>query len=214
MTHGSSIGRSTRSFATAVALAGLWAIAAGAEQGAAPQEGHGWWAEVDLGYGRLERHAQSTTLYNDSFAMSLAGGLRVTPHVMIGLDLGGYGLQSTCASTPAHFCTPSELERGKGLEHLLFVADYRPAIRDGWLLHAGLGMSGYWDQAVSQYYNRDNSYGWAAELGTGYTWRLGSRGHLGLRAGYEFGHLSGGQSAGVPAFDYGAFKLMLNCAYY
>ena len=177
-------------------------------------EGHRWWVELDLGYGRVERSAPSGTLNNDTFALNFAGGLRVSPHVKVGLDLGGHNLQSTCLSTPSHPCTPSELERGKGLEHLFVVADYRPGLSDGWLLHAGLGASGYWAQSVSQYYNRDNSYGWGGELGTGYTWRVGSAVHLGMRAGYEFGHLSGAENAGLPAFDYSAFKLTFACAYY
>lgn len=209
-----SIGRLIVAFAAAVGMAGLVVSPVRAEQASSELEGHRWWAEVGLGYGRVERSAQSATLHNDSFALNIAGGLRVSPHVKVGLDLGGYNLQSTCLSTPSHVCTPSELEHGKGLEHLFIVADYRPAVHDGWLLRAGLGASGYWDQSVSQYYNHDNSYGWGGELGTGYTWRLGSAAHLGLRAGYEFGHLSGAGGAGVPAFDYSVLKVTFVCAYY
>jgi hypothetical protein len=209
-----SIGRLTVAFAAVVGISGLLVSPVRAEQPSSELEGHRWWAEVGLGYGRVERSAQPGTLRNDSFAFNIAGGLRVSPHVKVGLDLGGYNLQSTCLSTPSHLCTGSELQRGKGLEHLFIVADYRPAVHDGWVLRAGLGGSGYWDQSVSQYYNRDNSYGWGGELGAGYTWLAGSAAHLGLRAGYEFGHLGGSGGAGIPAFDYSALKVTLVCAYY
>jgi hypothetical protein len=82
------------------------------------------------------------------------------------------------------------------------------------LVHAGAGAAGYWAQSVSQYYNRDNSYGWGAEVGTGYSWRVGSAGHIGARADYEFGHLNGNQGASVPAFDYSAVKVTVTFGYY
>ncbi len=200
--------------AAAVATCGLLWSPAGADEASSEARGSRFWAELALGYGRVERSASAQTLHDDSFALNLTGGLSVSPRLEVGLDLGGYNLQSTCLSSPAHPCTPLEMERGKGLEHLFVVADFRPAARDGWLLHAGLGGSAYWAQAVSQYYNRANSYGWGAEVGTGYTWRLGSRSHLGLRAGYELGRLGGNASAGVPAFDYSALKLAVSVAYY
>jgi len=195
-------------------MAGLLVSPVRAEQASGDPEGHRWWAEVGFGYGRLELKAQSATLHKDSFAFNYTVGLRVSPHVKVGLDLGGYNLQSTCVSTPSHPCSPSDLEHGRGIEHLFIVADYRPAVHDGWLLHAGLGATNYWDQSVSPYYDHANSYGWGGELGTGYTWRLGFAAHLGFRVGYEFGHLSGSGSAWVPPFDYSALKVTLVCAYY
>ena len=200
-------------FAAVLAIAGLLASSVQAEEASSKVQGHRFWAELDLGYGHVERSASSQTLSDDSFALDVMGGLSVSPTVKVGLDLGGYNLQSTCVSTPSHLCSPSESERGKGLEHLLIVADFRPA-SDGWLLHGGFGASGYWAQSVSQYYNRANSYGWGGEIGVGYTWRAGSATHVGVRVGYEFGHLSGNESAGIPAFDYSALKMTLALAYY
>jgi len=209
-----SIGRLIVAIAAVVGIAGLSASPAQAEQTSSELEGPRWWAEVGLGYGRVERSAASGTLRDDSFALNLAGGVRISPKVHVGLDLGGYNLQATCLSTPSHICTSSESARGKGIEHLFIVADYRAGVRDGWLLHAGLGVSGYWAQSVNEYYNRANSYGWGGELGTGYTWRVGPACHLGARAGYEFGHLNGNEGAGVPAFDYSALKVTVTLAYF
>jgi hypothetical protein len=178
-------------------------------------EGNLFWAEADLGFGRVERRVTASgSVSDDSVAGDFAGGLRVSPSWRIGLDLGGFNLQSTCLSSPTHPCNSQQLQRGKGIEHLLACADFRPSGADGWLLHAAVGGSAYWAQSVSQYYNRANSYGWGGELGTGYTWRFGMAGHAGLRAGYELGHLGGNLRAGVPAFDYSAFKLTLMLAYY
>jgi len=201
-------------FASMLGIAALLASPVGAEDASSKPPSHRFWAELDLGYGHVERSASSQTLSDDSFALDFMAGLSVSPGVKVGLDLGGYNLQSTCASTPSHLCTPSESERGKGLEHLFIVADFRPAVNDGWLLHGALGASGYWAQSVSQYYNRANSYGWGGEIGVGYTWRAGSATHAGVRVGYEFGHLSGNESAGVPAFDYSALKMTFALAYY
>ncbi len=212
ITH-ASIRRLIVAIAAVVAISGSLVGPAQAEQASSELEGLRWWAEVGLGYGHVERSADSGTLRDDSFALDFAGGLRVSPKLRIGLDLGGYNLQATCLSSPSHICTPSELDRGKGIEHLFIVADYRPGGRDGWLLHAGLGVGGYWAQSVNGNYNRVNSYGWGGELGTGYTWRIGSAAHLGVRAGYEFGHLNGNEGAGVPAFDYSALKLTVTLAY-
>src|SRR5215469_9791523 len=103
-----SIGRLIVAFAAVVGMAGLRVSPVRAAQASSELEGHGWWAEVGLGYGRVELRAQSATLHNDSLAFSFAGGLRVSPHVKVGLDLGGYNLQSTCVSTPSHLCTSSD----------------------------------------------------------------------------------------------------------
>ncbi len=200
--------------ATAVGIFGLSLSQAHAQEVSSEVQGHRFWGEIGVGYGHVERSASAGTLHDESFALDLAGGLSVSPQLKLGLALGGYNLQSTCLSSPGHACTPAEMQRGKGIEHLLIVADFRPAVRDGWLLHAGVGASGYWAQSVSQYQNRANSYGWGGEIGGGYTWKVASETHVGVRAAYEFGHLSGNEGAGVPAFDYSALKVTMTLAYY
>ncbi len=170
--------------------------------------GERFWAEADVGYARLSRHAASESVRSNTFAFDLAGGIRVSPQLRIGLDFGGFTLQATCASP---FCNGQELEQGKGIEHLLAVADFRPRVRDGWLVRAGVGPSGYWAQSAG---NHSNWNGWEAELGTGYTWRLGMAGHVGLRAGYGFGHVGGDSNRQIPEFDYSAVKVSVTVAYY
>ena len=110
------------SFAVAslAVMAGMLVSPVRAEEASGQVQDHRFWAELGLGYGYVERSASSQTISDNSFALDVSGGLRVSPHVKVGLDLGGYNLQATCLSTPSHSCTPLETQRGKGIEHLFY----------------------------------------------------------------------------------------------
>lgn len=171
-----------------------------------------YWAELDVGYARVERRENLHSVGDDSVALDFSGGIRAGPRLRVGLDLGGYTLQVPCLSGVDPYCPGNQANRGRSIEHLLLGVDFRPEGEDGWLLHGGAGLNAFWAEQAG---TSAHCCGWEGELGTGYTWRIAdSSAHAGLRAAYVYGHFEAGASAGIPASDYHAVKIMLTIAYY
>ncbi|HJS91799.1 MAG TPA: hypothetical protein VJ738_17660 [Steroidobacteraceae bacterium] len=171
-----------------------------------------FWAELGLGYARVERHENLQSVGDDSVALDFSGGLRVALPLWVGLDLGGYTIQVPCLSGVDPYCPGNQANRGRSIEHLLVGLDFRPRGEDGWLLHGGAGLNAFWAEQAG---TSAHCCGWEGELGTGYTWRLGdSSAHAGIRADYVYGRFEAGSNAGIPASDYSALKVMFTIAYY
>lgn len=195
-------------FATLVLMAPpLWA------DGAYPMtQAKRYWAELDLGYARVERRESLHAVGDDSAALDFIGGLLVAPAFRVGLDLGGYTIQVPCLTGLNPYCPGNQANRGRSIEHVLVGLDFRPGGGDGWLVHGGAGLNAFWAQQAG---TSAHCCGWEGELGAGYTWRLGdSSAHAGIRANYVYGHFEAGANAGIPASDYSAVKVMLTIAYY
>lgn len=184
----------------------LWALDSDAP---APKP---YWAELALGYARIERQEHLNSVSDDSVAFDLSGGIRVAPRFRVGVALGGFTLQIPCLTGENPSCPGSQANRGRSIEHLLATIDYRPWGEDGWLLHAGTGFTAFWAEQAG---NSAHCCGWEGELGTGYTWRIRDTGaHAGVRAGYVRGHFGVSANGVVPASDYSGLKVTLTIAYY
>ncbi len=171
-----------------------------------------YWAELGVGYARVERHENLHSVGDDSVALDLSGGIRIRPRFRVGLDLGGFTLQVPCLAGVDPYCPGNQVNRGRSIEHLLAGVDFRPQGEDGWLLHGGAGLNAFWAQQAGV---SAHCCGWEGEVGTGYTWRIGdSAAHAGIRASYVYGHFEAGANAGIPASDYSAVKVMFLIAYY
>jgi hypothetical protein len=93
-----------------VALLALVAVlvpGAATAQQAAPR--HGLWIGFGLGGGRVEHWSdQAAAVRRTTVTASLRGGLTVTPALRLGLEINGWGLETSNPNDPARGVTVNE----------------------------------------------------------------------------------------------------------
>lgn len=162
-----------------VALGALVAVlvprAATAEQ--APPR-HGLWIGFGLGGGRVEHWSdQAAAVRRTTVTASLRGGLTVTPALRLGLEINGWGLETSNPNDPA---------RGVTVNETLFIAQVYPWPAKGWYLKGGLGWGGYHSNHAADW--GSSAFG-AIALGAGYELRLGRNVRATLAADWARGPL-------------------------
>ena len=137
------------------ALVFLSMLLAGGRGVAHGQQRAGFWADVQLGYGRLQLGSDQEPHHgHDSFALAFDVGGTLNPHVRLGLELGGWLLESFSPDDPA---------RGESVSHLLAIVEVYPWQGRGLFLKLGAGRAMY---TISHPLEFDSS-GWGGSIGVG-----------------------------------------------
>ena len=133
-----------------------------------------WWVGLEAGGGVVKRDRRETST-DSAIYLSFKGGLAVTEHLLLGIELGGYTLESGNLWDPAE---------GAGISKSLFVAQVYPsACRTGWYGKVGGGYLSYWDHDP----DGQEGNGWGATAAIGYDFSLGGFGSLGPLVSLSYG---------------------------
>ena len=162
-----------------------------------------WWGDVALGVASL--HTDAAPSGGDSrtgWVFDVAGGMRIGSHWLVGLELGGIGIEAYNLYDDT---------QGQSLGHVFAMAQYHAAMSTGWFAHIGAGWSSYTDNGFDGYLRQGD--GWGAELGFGYEWRVAQWSLVTVLARYEMGHISLDNSGFGNDYDYRAPKLSVSWSF-
>src|SRR5712691_11826330 len=116
----------------ALSLAALFLAAAGASAVAQEQKpGTGFWAGGDVGVGFLKRKFDVTNDRDDTkLAIAIRGGYAFTPRLLLGLEAGGWTLESASRRDDA---------RGQGISTLYLFGQVYPLEDRLFFVKGGVG---------------------------------------------------------------------------
>jgi hypothetical protein len=195
------------------ALAGTCGSAL-AQEAAPPAPSPRFWLQLEGGDALLLQRPQVfQEQARNNWTLSLAGGWKLRPEWLIGVDWGGVFLQdSRCNGYGVCTGTLEDIEtKGKDLIHYYAVTEFHPH-GGRWLFRGALGLVQYcFGMDLSRGACHSN-LGWGGEIGVGYDWPWHRHGHVGLRAEYETGRVGGGND--VQAFGFNMVKATLSLSYY
>jgi hypothetical protein len=153
-----------------------------------------------------------------NWTLSLAGGWKIRPEWLIGLDWGDVFLQSgQCKGDYGYYggyCTGTlhDIEtKGKDLVHYYAVTEFHP-YGGRFLVRGAFGLVQYCHGIDLSSGSCRSNEGRGGQLGVGYDWAWSRHGHVGLRADYEAGHVNGGND--LQAFGFHLVKTTLSLSYY
>jgi hypothetical protein len=127
-----------------------------------PEPG-GFWASMQVGYGRLDRFSdQESHDEQDAFALSFMLGGTLNRHLRLGAQVNGWLLEAYDFSDPA---------RGESLSQIFIIADVYPWSSAGAFVRAGLGRAIYSNRDPNEW----ESSGWGQTVAVGYEQRVGGR---------------------------------------
>lgn len=140
------------------------------------------WGAVDVGYASLRRSYSVTdrTTQNKP-SLALRAGYIVDPRLLLGVEAGGWTLESSQPWDPA---------RGEGIETIFAVAQYYPVGSSPFYLKAGGGAVRYWNHRPSE--SGANGHGY--QLGLGYDVALWTHLYFTPAADYSWGRYDGATS--------------------
>ena len=180
-------------------------------QEAAPAPRH-WFQLQGGGALFLQRPQVFQQQARNNWTLSLAGGWKLRPNWMIGLDWGAVFLQDSRCNV--YYCTGTleDIEtKGKDLVHYYVATEYHPW-GGRWLVSGGLGLLDYCHGTDLSSGDCRSNTGGGGQIGMGYDWPWGRTGHAGLRITYEAGHIGGGND--IQAFGFSMVKTTLSLSYY
>jgi hypothetical protein len=160
------------------ALALLAVTLLGATAGRAQDEParHGFWADVQFGYGQLEKSSdQEPQTQHDVFALQFGLGGWLHHRLRLGGEIGGWLIEAFSTTDPS---------KGESVSQLRVVAQFYPS-RHGFFLKGAVGQAVYTNEHPLQF----DSRGWGGTIGVGYDLRLGRNFSLTPTASYNAGTL-------------------------
>ena len=102
----------------------------------AQEPGTGFWAGADVGVGFLKRKFDVTNNRDDTkVAVAIRGGYAFTPRLLLGLESGGWTLESTSRRDDA---------RGQGISTLYLFGQAYPLEGKLFFVKAGVGRVRFW----------------------------------------------------------------------
>ena len=135
----------------------LWAAPAAAQNG--PTR-HGFWADVEFGYGQLEMSSDQEPLTRQSvFTLNFALGGWLNPHLRLGGELGGWLLEAFDVWDPS---------KGESVSQVRAIAQVYPWQERGFFLKAAVGQAIYTNEHPFEF----DSKGWGGTIGAGYDLRV------------------------------------------
>lgn len=135
----------------------LWAAPAAA-QSRPPH--HGFWADVEFGYGRLEKSSdQEPVTRQGVFTLNFALGGWLNPQLRLGGELGGWLLESFSTMDPSV---------GESVSQARVIAQWYPWPDRGLFLKVGGGRAVYTNEHPLEF----DSEGWGGTIGAGYDLRV------------------------------------------
>ena len=132
------------------------------------------WGGLEIGGGSVRRDmGESET--DTALYLSFKGGLAVSRHLLLGIELGGYTMEAGNRWDPS---------KGAGVTKGFLVGQlYSDAARSGWYGKAGAGYLSYWDNSPGGL----EDDGWGATVGVGYDFPMKSLGSFGPLVSVDYG---------------------------
>jgi hypothetical protein len=161
--------------------------AAAQNAGLAEASSSGFWGGIDVGYARLSRlYSVSSASSEGQFTMALRGGIAIDPQLLLGIELGGWTIESADLWNPA---------KGEAISTRFLIAQYRPMEDSRFFLRGGGGSVVYWNHRPGE----DGASGTGYFVGLGYDIPYGAPGAAGalyttLSADYSRGGFDGATS--------------------
>jgi len=125
-------------------------------QGQSPPAREGFRFGLDLGVGSVERTIAGTGIDDSKFYMGFVGSYWIGQHVLAGLDLNGWLLQSSNLKDPTV---------GEGISRIFITAKIYPGMQSGWFVKAGGGYISHWNNRPGETRRKSGS---GFEVGGGY----------------------------------------------
>jgi len=154
----------------------------GAAQSADSRERAGFWGGMDVGIGVVERsYSQTSSTTDTKFAFAISGGYAWNPKLLLGVEFGGWTLQSS---------NLWDSEKGQAIETLFAVARYYPTRDSPLFIRAGGGRVKYWTNQPGE----SGANGWGGAIGVGYDVYASNHVRLAPSIEYSFGSFNGATS--------------------
>jgi hypothetical protein len=154
----------------------LWAAPAAA-QNRLPH--HGFWADVEFGYGRLAKSSDQEPLTRQGvFTLNFAVGGWLNHHLRLGGELGGWLLQGFSTIDPSI---------GESVSQVRVVGQWYPWPSRGLFVKAGAGRAIYTNEHPLEF----DSEGWGGTIGAGYDLRVSGSFSLTPVVSFNRGSLGG-----------------------
>lgn len=170
----------------------------------AQERDSGFWFGGDFGYGSFKRSFSITgeTSQNKQ-ALQFRAGYFWTRRLLLGLEAGGWVLQSADLNDPS---------KGEDLGTLLLIAQYYPGAASGIFMKGGLGAVRYTNNRPLE----DGGTGSGGMVGIGWDVRLGNSSfYVTPLLDYSFGRVTGATTPPNTRqdFDYRAVTLRIGVTY-
>jgi hypothetical protein len=122
---------------------------------------NGFWGGIDAGAGVLTQSFDEGDDEDDiAFYLGFKGGYAVNPHLLIGLEAGGWLLEASDFNEP---------DEGKGISQVFFITQLYPGKESGFFAKAGGGYVSMWSNRPD---DTRREQGWGLTLGGGYDLQL------------------------------------------
>ena len=152
--------------------------AAGKEGVKPPSPRHGLWVAFGMGGGQVERWSdQEPKVRTTTITMSVRGGLTVVPALRLGLEINGWGIETSDVSDPS---------KGVTVNETLVIAQVYPWPAKGVYLKGGIGRGGF---NTGHAGDIDSHAFGATVLGVGYDLRVARNVRVTLAADWARGPL-------------------------
>jgi hypothetical protein len=169
----------------------VFAIAAPQVASAEPNDSplRRFWADFGLGYGSLRADDSAPPGSGGGVSMEVKVGARLSRQWLVGLDLGGIGLNWKDSNyDPNNFYSNGYSQT---LNHTFCVAQFEPKSDHGWWVGAGAGTTTYTNKdMLTPWGQQASGSGHGNRILFGYDWPLRQRMHINGSLSYESGGIS------------------------
>ncbi|HEY2146256.1 MAG TPA: hypothetical protein VGH12_09320 [Steroidobacteraceae bacterium] len=179
----------------AVILASTTALALAAPVRAAQDPPGLLWLDFGLGFGNMSSSSTVVSAGGGGLWLDAQVGGRITRQWLVGLDLGGLGMQASGGNyDPNH---DYQSIYGQTLTNVFAVTQFEPKSDHGWFFGAGVGEVIYGNKTLDNYFGYAKTYtGLGGLARIGYDWPFSNRGHFETVFNYELGSTSLGAPIG------------------
>jgi hypothetical protein len=138
-------------------------------------ERSGFWGGVDIGVGFVQNSSEGVEEDGDHFYLGFEGGYTLNSHILIGVELSGWLLESSDLN---------DASEGEGIMQAFLITRYYPSSTMGLFAKVGGGYLRYWNNRPGEPSNRN---GWGLTLGGGYDFPINENFAISPFLNYSFG---------------------------
>ena len=148
---------------------------------------HNFWVGTDIGWSQLKRtYTVSPSTSESKSSFRLRAGYSPNPRLLLGLELGGWNIESTDEGNILPLPDPNPT-KGEGIQTFFAVVRYFPLERSLVFVEGGLGYVDYWNYRPLEH----GANGSGAFLGVGRDFPLSERWSWAPSIDYSWGHFNG-----------------------
>ncbi len=123
----------------------------------------GFWGSLEAGIGSVRSQLPQSDGEHERLYLGFTGGYSLNPHLLLGVELSGWNIQSGNLHDPS---------QGEGIMQLLGIARLYPSEQGGYFLKIGGGYLDHWNNRPNETRRQE---GWELCLGGGYDIALTTR---------------------------------------